>query len=563
MRFLATWLSTTPLILPSLLLALGAISTPASAQSLRILESTQAAPASTDTELASYLESGEKLRSEKRWRELTEHYKRASEVFPQSTQLQDCLHAAQAREDVERRYADPSFQKSVRTLSDREAIDLYSELLVKVENHYVETPNWDHLVKRGVLFALEALKAERLQSLSTAGPQAFTALRSELNKYLAQRPIANVRDAREAAWFAGQLAKQRTGIPAPTLMLEFVAGATAALDTYSSFLTPDQLDEVFSQIEGNFVGLGIELEMQSDALRIVNVIPGGPAHQAGVKVGDRFVELDGKTVAELGPTVASNALRGEEGTSITVVVVRKGEVTRRLQIVRRTVEVPSVVDTKIVDEEHKIGYFKLASFQKSTSRDVDDALWTLHKQGMQSLIMDLRGNPGGLLDAAVQVADKFLTDGSIVSTRGRTEQFAFSAHPEGTWSVALVVLIDGDSASASEILAGALRDHGRAHIVGSRSYGKGSVQGIFPLSIGKAGVRLTTAKFYSPSGRAISKNGVLPTTQIQVAARVPLEEMGTVSKDYVLNSAVQVALGQKQRAVPANQNAGLQVSQTK
>ena len=181
----------------------------------------------------------------------------------------------------------------------------------------------------------------------------------------------------------------------------------------------------------------------------------------------------------------------------------------------------------MVDPENGVAYIKLTSFQKTTSRDVDAALWSLHRQGMRSLIIDVRGNPGGLLNASVEVADKFLPSGVIVSTRGRStrEDFDYQAHNVGTWRVPLVVLIDGDSASASEIFAGAIRDHGRGTVVGERSYGKGSVQGIFPLNRYKSGIRLTTSKFYSPSGQPISDRGVTPNVEVhpdrtRVAARV-------------------------------------------
>jgi carboxyl-terminal processing protease len=175
----------------------------------------------------------------------------------------------------------------------------------------------------------------------------------------------------------------------------------------------------------------------------------------------------------------------------------------------------------MADQERGVGYFKLTSFQKTTSRDIDDALWQLRNQGMRSLIIDLRGNPGGLLTASVEVADKFLEGGIVVSTRGRNpnEDFVYSAHRDGTWSLPLIILIDHDSASASEILAGAIRDHGRGTVIGTRSYGKGSVQGIFPLNASNYGLRLTTSKFYSPKGRAYCNVGVEPDVVVQRVAR--------------------------------------------
>ena len=195
-------------------------------------------------------------------------------------------------------------------------------------------------------------------------------------------------------------------------------------------------------------------------------------------------------------------LTGAEGTYVRVTIYSPNTEPRVLNIRREHVDVPSLENAKIVDPDFGIAYVRIPAFQKTTARDLETALWDLHRQGMRSLILDLRGNPGGLLTASVEVADKFLTEGNIVSTRGRSpqEDFNYQAHYGGTWRVPLVVLIDGDSASASEIFAGAIKDNNRGTIVGSTSFGKGSVQGIFPLGFAGAGIRLTTAKFYSPSG---------------------------------------------------------------
>jgi carboxyl-terminal processing protease len=200
---------------------------------------------------------------------------------------------------------------------------------------------------------------------------------------------------------------------------------------------------------------------------------------------------------------------------------------------------------QIVDRDYGVGYLKLTCFQKTTSRDLDSALWRLHREGMKSLIMDLRGNPGGLLTSSVEVVDKFVEDGAIVSTRGRNslEDYTYTAHRAGTWRVPLVVLIDGDSASASEIFAGAIRDHHRGKIIGQRSYGKGSVQGIFPLTVAGCGLRLTTAKFYSPNNLPISNVGVQPDQVVQKVAK-PVDgalAVTTLDTDPVVAAAVQSA----------------------
>ncbi len=195
--------------------------------------------------------------------------------------------------------------------------------------------------------------------------------------------------------------------------------------------------------------------------------------------------------------------------------------TREVTLKRQRVDVPSVDEVQILDQGQGVAYLKLTCFQKSTARDLEAALWNLHRLGMKGLVMDLRGNPGGLLIAAVDAADLFLDPGAIVTTRGRNaeEDFTYTAREPGTWNVPLVVLIDQDSASAAEIFAGAVRDHSRGTIVGTRSYGKGSIQGIFPLGVGNAGLRLTTAKFYAPSGYPYSGIGVEPHVVVRRVAK--------------------------------------------
>ena len=273
--------------------------------------------------------------------------------------------------------------------------------------------------------------------------------------------------------------------------------------------------------------------------------------------------VDGRSTAELSTDEAAAMLSGEEGSSCRVVAETAGQ-RRELLIRREHVEVPSLEDVRIVDAAFSsekglnltaeqlaagVAYVRIPAFQKTTSRDLDAALWDLHGKGMRSLVLDLRGNPGGLLTAAVEVADKFLQEGGIVSTRGRSpqEDFNYQAHYGGTWRVPLVVLIDGDSASASEIFAAAIKDNSRGEIVGVKSYGKGSVQGIFPLGYGGAGVRLTTALFYSPNGQKISKNGVTPRIEVpttRTAARpvTGASSITIVANDATLEAGVQAAI---------------------
>ncbi len=218
----------------------------------------------------------------------------------------------------------------------------------------------------------------------------------------------------------------------------------------------------------------------------------------------------------MGAERAADLLRGPEQSQVRLLVRKTDGNEIEKIVVRRRVEVPSVEGVKLVEPATGVAYLKINSFQKTTANELDQALWSLHRQGMQSLIIDVRSNPGGWLDAAIAVADRFLAEGGIVRTQGKNgiENQQYSATRSGTWQVPLVLLIDDQSASASEILAGAIRDNNRGVLVGETTYGKGSVQGLFHTKSLASGIRLTVSKFYSPSGRGISEQGVQPTVVV-------------------------------------------------
>ncbi len=499
--------------------------------------------------VATSLEEGGKLERELKWGEALSHYEKALKLYPRSAEIKHRVSITRAHWDLGRRYKDARFVKSLRDYTDRQLLDIYSEVLLKVHAHYVHEPDWRGLAGQGLLNLEVAARTPKFRQMHMANVDVsrVAVYLRDLRQAIENQPINSRHQARDMAAYAGKLATQRLGSTSQPFIMEFVCGALGALDTYSSFLTASQLDEVMSQIEGNFVGLGIELKAEEKSLRIVNVITGGPAAKGGLQNGEHIIRVDGKTMDDVSTDTAADMLKGVQGTMVELAIRDANDVVRVVRLTRDVVEVPSVVDVKIVDKAYGIAYLKINSFQKTTSRDVDKALWSLHRQGMRTLIIDVRGNPGGLLTSSVEIADKFVMDGVIVSTRGRSprEDFDYKAHTVGTWRVPLTVLIDGNSASASEIFAGAIHDHRRGKIVGQRSYGKGSVQGIFPLNLSKAGVRLTTAKFYSPSGQAISSHGVTPDLAVRVTAKPASDEQGNIENtpgvDATLNAALQLA----------------------
>lgn len=500
-------------------------------------------------DIASVLDKAQHFESQLRWGEAINLYEEALREHPGDQSLTLRHELAKVHYDLGRRYHDGSFLRALATLPTRDALVLYSEVLLKIQTHYVTEPNWRALVMRGTQGLQVALSEDAFLKQNFGRHPSAEDLHGgiqQIDRAMHNRNIRNRQEAQDAVSAAAQLAQQIWHLPAAAAIFEYICGATGSLDEYSSYLTGDQLNDVYSQIEGNFVGLGIELKAAEGALQIVKVITGSPAERSGIRAGDRITAVDGRSTLEMNTDQAADLLQGPEGSQVEVTLVNN-QGTRRLVVRRAHVEVPSVDDVKIIDREYGVGYLKLTCFQKTTSRDLDTALWKLHRDGMKSLMIDLRGNPGGLLTSSVEVADKFIGEGIIVSTRGRStaEDYNYTGHQAGTWRMPLVVLIDGDSASASEIFAGAIRDHGRGTLVGQRSYGKGSVQGIFPLGLAGAGVRLTTAKFYSPSGKPISKVGVSPDIQVQKTARpvdgqfVPVLAGG--SEDAVMSAGLQAA----------------------
>ncbi len=496
------------------------------------------------------LERGKLLENERRWGEALSLYEEALREAPAHEQLHRRHDVVKLRYDVSRRYGSPAFQRSTNGLAYRQSLDLYTEVLHKIQTNYVDRPDWHVLVDRGTaaldVALIEPAFAERL--MPRIAKERVARFRRTIRDQEPGRNVDTIDKARAAVDRVARLGQRDLGLDARAAVLEYVCGAANLLDPYSTFLTSDQLDELYSQIEGNFVGLGVELKAEGNDLLIVRVIRNSPAARAGLLAGDHIVGVDGRKTSELNADVAADLLQGPEGSVVELAALTPGQESRALKIRREYVEVPSVDDVKIVDADYHIGYLKLTCFQKTTTRDLDEALWKLHEQGMRTLVMDLRGNPGGLLTTSVEVADKFLDHGTIVSTKGRNkrEDFNYTAEEPNTWGVPLVVLIDGDSASASEIFAGAIRDYHRGTIVGARSYGKGSVQGLFPLSVANAGMRLTTAKFFSPLGKPYSGIGVEPDVQVQTVNKPIVEtesEVATlrVFQDVTLEAGLTVA----------------------
>ena len=312
------------------------------------------------------------------------------------------------------------------------------------------------------------------------------------------------------------------------IMDSAINGLLQSLDPYSAYMSPKSFSGMQTDTKGEFGGLGIEIGMESGVVKVISPIDDTPAANAGIKSGDYIVRINDQQVQGKSLTEAVELMRGPVGSEIKLTVRRKREKKAlEFKIERAIIEVKSV-EAKIIGEKNKIGYLRLKSFNENSDKQLFKKINNFEKKNkLTGYILDLRNNPGGLLNQAISITDFFLNDGEIVSTKGRnvseTRRF-FSKKGDGINKKPLIVITNNGSASASEIVSGALKDHKRAIILGERTYGKGSVQSIIPLKNG-GGLRLTISKYYLPSGKSISDVGVLPD--------IFVEEVG---KDFKINT---------------------------
>ena len=290
-----------------------------------------------------------------------------------------------------------------------------------------------------------------------------------------------------------------------------INGMLQSLDPHSSYLNSDNFEEMKVQTKGEFGGLGIEVTMENGLVKVVSPIDETPAAKAGIQSGDYISHIDEEAVMGLTLSEAVDKMRGPVNTPILITVIRKGEEPFDVKIIRDIIKITSVK----IQVHEEVGYLRITSFTQKTYKNLIKEFSKLEKQmsgNMTGLVLDLRNNPGGLLDQAISVSDAFLDRGEIVSTRGRetnTEQRFNATKGDITKGIPIVVLINGGSASASEIVAGALQDHKRGILLGTSTFGKGSVQTIIPVS-SKGAIRLTTARYYTPSGKSIQAKGIEP-----------------------------------------------------
>lgn len=316
------------------------------------------------------------------------------------------------------------------------------------------------------------------------------------------------------------------------LLENAIKGMLQELDPHSSYLDGSHFSSLQETTQGHFSGVGIEIGSENGYIKVITPIDDTPAQKAGVEAGDLIIKLDGKSIRGFSISQAAKLMRGIKGTPITFTIVRKGrDKPFEITVVRDQIKTRSV-RSKIIEDN--FGYIRISQFQSNTGSEFTDQINKLKNENKQlkGFVLDLRNNPGGVLQASVRVVDALIDKGTIVSTKGRladNEQLFSATTGDASEGLPFVVLINGGSASAAEIVAGALQDHSRAIIMGTRSFGKGSVQTIFPVDKNK-GIKLTTARYYTPSGRSIQAQGIVPDVIIERATITQLNEDNRVKE---------------------------------
>ena len=324
-------------------------------------------------------------------------------------------------------------------------------------------------------------------------------------------------------------------------------GMLAALDPHSSYLSKEDFKEFNDKSHGEFGGLGIQITSDKGAIRVISPIDDTPAAKAGIEAGDYITHIDGEQVFDMNLNQAVKKMKGKPGTKVKLTIVHSGEEPKEMTLKRAIIKVKSVkfsekMDAAATDDDKlpKIGYLRISDFGATTSKELKDAIKDLEKKKVAGYVLDLRNNPGGYLNAAVDVSDAFLDGGEIVSTRGRDKadiERMFAKSGDLVNGKPIVVLINHGSASASEIVAGALQDNGRAIVMGSQSFGKGSVQQQKPLGDGSA-IHITIARYYTPSGRSIQNEGITPDIEVLQSKLEVLEKKESLFTEATFNNSL-------------------------
>jgi carboxyl-terminal processing protease len=443
------------------------------------------------------------------------------------------------------RYQNPVTVRAIRAMSSSQAVALFAEVSQKIDERSLEPTSYDVRVRRALRNLTLALDNPAFVNGLGLSADSFQmdGFRNTLARLADAGQVRNYQEARTALNTVMTQAQSVNGLTPSVVGFEFANASIDTLDKFSGLEPADPASRNGAELSGQksasleeeIVGVGVEVREHAEGLLVIKPLRGGPAAEAGLQTGDVILSINNRELAGMKMAKSVDLMKGSAGTQLNMRIFRDGKGERDFTLTRRKVRVWTVNDAKLLSGTD-IGYFSLSRFSQSSTAEVDQALNSLYNSGMKSLIIDLRGNPGGLLTTCVEISDRFLACGTIVSTKGRLsgDNMQETATFAKTWNVPVVVLVDGDSASASEIFAAAIQENKRGVVVGTKSYGKGSVQTHFPLNAIGGDLRLTTALFYSPTGRKMAGEGVTPDIEIN-------DRDGVANGDEVLAEAVRIA----------------------
>lgn len=496
-----------------------------------------------------------------------------SVVSPKKTKVPTVSPAEQAElaaihQRLTYRYGNPKTVRFLRALSANKGLQLYREISELIDRRHLKPVAYDKRVSLAIRSLSVAVTHREFLQANGLKPtqQQVQNFRAALNRLLSTQSVRTRNDAVNMLYWSMGAANRQLGLRGAAAAMEFIHAATDSLDKYSAFVPNDPAKQPSASLEDHVVGIGVEIKPISDGVIVIRPLRGGPAAKAGLLKGDVIVAVNGRSLAGHDINFAASLIAGPAGSSVRLDVRRSGRLLMPVMLTRQRVTLHSVSEARLLPGEAKIGYVKLDTFTKSSTTEVEQALWNLHRQGMQTLVFDLRGNPGGLLTTAIELSNKFLPRGTIVSTRGRTREdnSLERATYSKTWKLPLVVLVDENSASASEIFAAAIQENRRGLVVGRKSYGKGTVQTHFPLQTVSGNLRLTTARFYSPKGRKMAGSGVtpdvllaLPVVRHQVNKPLATNSSvgnGTTHGDRILEKAKEIAISSRVRQLAIGQS---------
>ncbi len=445
---------------------------------------------------------------------------------------------------ISSRYQDPKMLSVLNSTSMRQMSSLFLEVSRTIDARHVSPTSYEVRTAAALEGLVRAL--ENPEFLKVAGAHGSDAdlkqATASLHEMIGTQPARSAEEAVGVMQWAADTLNQQLGIRPEIVALEFLNATLDSLDKYSSFMpnkvgnAPSaQANSATAGLEERIVGVGIEMKTHAQGALLMGTVEGGSAAEAGLKRGDVLIQIGQQSLSGMSLNQIAELVSGPAGSTVDIQIDRAGK-KYGATLERRSVYVGSVAGATLVDPTHKVGYVKLKQFSESSAEDLEKAMWKLYNSGMDSLVLDLRGNPGGLLTESIEVSDLFLPSGVIVSTKGRnaSDNSTETAKRAKTWNLPLVVLVDENSASASEIFAAAIQENGRGVIVGRHSYGKGTVQTHFPLTTVSGVLKLTTAKFYSPTGREMAGAGVTPDYVVKNANE---ETAASLTEDHDLQTA--------------------------